>query len=257
MSITTRVPDPIRSLGVAIGLGGAGLLFGILLVDATGRAVTSTGLQLSPLLLLVVSLVLMQGVAFGGVTLVYAKYRGFGPDHFGISIPSLRDLVAIIFGYVTAFGAILVIGNIIRVLGIQGAPNQVAEISAQNPEVLLFLIPASFLIIGPGEELLFRGVVQNRLRESFGPVSGILLASAFFAAIHFAALAGGTGARLVTISVLFVPSLIFGIAYELTDNLVVPSLIHGAYNATLFSLLYVLLKFAELNPDALPSGVLF
>jgi membrane protease YdiL (CAAX protease family) len=32
---------------------------------------------------------------------------------------------------------------------------------------------------------------------------------------------------------------ILGFVYEQTDNLVVPALIHGVYNAILFSLLYV------------------
>ncbi len=43
----------------------------------------------------------------------------------------------------------------------------------ENPDVLLLLIPASFLLIGPGEELLFRGVVQGRLRDYFGLMSGV------------------------------------------------------------------------------------
>jgi hypothetical protein len=130
----------------------------------------------------------------------------------------------------------------------------VAEIGFQNPEVLLLLVPASFLLIGPGEELLFRGVVQGRIREAFGPVPGIALASAIFAAIHYFALTGGAGGRLVTIGILFLPSVVFGAAYELTDNLVVPSLIHGAYNATLFTVLYASIRLMD-TMGGTPPGV--
>ena len=35
-------------------------------------------------------------------------------------------------------------------------------------------------------------------------------------------------------------SLILGILYEYTDNLVVPILVHGAYDAVLFSLQYLM-----------------
>ena len=38
---------------------------------------------------------------------------------------------------------------------------------------------------------------------------------------------------------LVLPTLVFGVVYELTENLVVPALTHGLYNATLFGLLYL------------------
>jgi membrane protease YdiL (CAAX protease family) len=109
--------------------------------------------------------------------------------------------------------------------------------------VLLLLIPAAFLLIGPGEELLFRGVVQGTLRRAFDPVPAIAIAAAVFAAIHYFALAGPSVGRVATIGVLFLPSLVFGAVYEYTDNLVVPSLIHGAYDATLFAVLYAVIRY--------------
>jgi hypothetical protein len=57
-------------------------------------------------------------------------------------------------------------------------------------------------------------------------------------------------ARFTSISLLVFPSVVFGIVYEYTNNLVVPVLIHGAYNATLFSLLYLAVKFAEMPPES-------
>jgi hypothetical protein len=53
------------------------------------------------------------------------------------------------------------------------------------------------------------------------------------------------------VAVLFPPSLVFGAAYELTDNLAVPALIHGAYDATLFALLYVAFRLMDVSlPEA-------
>jgi membrane protease YdiL (CAAX protease family) len=53
--------------------------------------------------------------------------------------------------------------------------------------------------------------------------------------------------------VLVGPALVFGTVYELTENLVVPAMVHGAYNATLFTLLYLALRF---GPDAAGSPAL-
>jgi membrane protease YdiL (CAAX protease family) len=47
----------------------------------------------------------------------------------------------------------------------------------------------------------------------------------------------GSG-KLVYIGVVFTLALVLGVAYELTDNLAVPALIHGAYNAVQFGLAY-------------------
>jgi membrane protease YdiL (CAAX protease family) len=128
---------------------------------------------------------------------------------------------------------------IVAATGVEAASNQAGELAIDNPELVLVLVPLSILLIGPGEELLFRGVVQGTLRRRFGPVVSVGLASAIFASVHFVALTGGVGGRLVTIGVLFLPSLVFGALYEHTENLVVNALVHGAYNATLFTLVYV------------------
>ncbi|SEM01533.1 hypothetical protein SAMN04488691_11510 [Haloferax larsenii] len=254
---TTRLFDSVWSLAAALTVGGGGLLVGTVLVIVTQLTMVSAGIELTPFMLIVMSLILLQGIAFGGVALLYARFRGFGIDHFGVRVPSLREVAAIVLGYVLALGAAFTGAFLIQTIGVEAGSNQVTEIATQDPEVLLLLVPASFLLIGPGEELLFRGVVQNRIRESFGPVPGIALASAIFAAIHFVALTGGASARLVTIGILFFPSLVFGTAYELTDNLVVPALIHGTYNATLFTIAYIAFKLMEMNPDAMPSVLFF
>jgi hypothetical protein len=241
----------IRSLLVGVSLGLAGIVVGSALVLAAVFGLRGVGIAVDGLLFIVLSLPLVQGVAFGGVALAYVRYRELGLDWFGIRVPSLRDLVYVVVGYVVALGAAMTGAVLVTLTGVEAGTNAAAELAFDNPEVLLVLIPASFLLIGPGEELLFRGVVQGRLRESFGPVPAVVLASAVFAAIHFTALTGGASARLVSIGVLFFPSLVFGTAYELTDTVVVPALIHGAYNATLFTLLYLVIRLGEVAPPAL------
>ncbi|WP_380679416.1 CPBP family intramembrane glutamic endopeptidase [Salinigranum sp. GCM10025319] len=240
--------SPLRALVVALVVAAVGIVAGTALVYGSLRAVTSAGIRVTPFALIVTSLVLLQGVAFGGVALAYLRLRGLTAAYLGVRLPSLQEVGAIVVGYVVALGVAITGALVVAASGVEAGSNQAAEIGAQNPEVLLLLIPASLLLIGPGEELLFRGVVQNRLREAFGPVAAVALAAAIFAAIHFLALTGAANARLVSIVVLFFPSLVFGAVYEFTENLVVPALVHGAYNATLFTLLYVAVRFGGMQP---------
>jgi membrane protease YdiL (CAAX protease family) len=151
---------------------------------------------------------------------------------------------------VLVFALVFVLLLIVVNLGVPTA-NRTNQAALQDPGTLIWLIPLSLLVIGPGEELLFRGIIQGRLRESFGPVGAIVLASATFAPAHILALTGSLQALAVTIAVLFVPALVFGVTYELTDNLVVPSVIHGAYNATVFGIVYIGLRYGPAQPPGL------
>lgn len=118
------------------------------------------------------------------------------------------------------------------------AQNQIMTAGQQNPEVFLLLVPLSFLVVGPGEELVFRGLVQGTLRETLHPARAVVLASALFASIHLFSLTGE--GKLVYIGVAFVMALVLGAAYEFTGNLTVPAVIHGAYNAVQFAGAYLM-----------------
>jgi membrane protease YdiL (CAAX protease family) len=244
--------DRLQALVVVLFVSGLGLGAGIALVLGLSLLLIDAGLDPSPFTLLVISLVSIQGLAFGGVALLYLRLRGRPITSVGLRLPSVRELLIVVGGYATAFVAAITGAFVISITGAPAGENQVAEFASADPTVLLWLIPASFLLIGPGEELLFRGIVQGRLRETFDRVPGVVLASALFAAVHFVALTGGAGGRIVTIAVLFFPALVFGAVYELTDNLVVPALVHGAYNATLFALAYLAIRLSE--SGAFPQG---
>lgn len=246
------LPPHLRAVVAATLVGVVGLVFGTGLALLVFLGAAFLGLSLDPVALIVVSLVLVQGVGFGTVALAYLRYRGFDLSYVGVQLPSLREVLVVSGGYVLALAAAMSGALIVAAAGLEAGANQAAELGLEHPETLLWLVPGSILLVGPGEELLFRGIVQRRIRESFGPISGVALASLLFAAVHFVALTGGVGARLVTILVLFFPALVFGAAYELTDNLVVPALIHGFYNATLFGLLYLAIRF---GPEVAPELV--
>ncbi|MBV0901231.1 CPBP family intramembrane glutamic endopeptidase [Haloarcula salina] len=268
MATASRERNVLQSglaLVSALLLGVGGLVFGVALTGLVGLLlVLGFDFSITPVRTLVLGLITVQGIAFPLIAFAYVKLRptigefvheklslpGRQQFSIGVDVPDLRDLGVVVLGYGTAIGGLIVasivISIIVAALGVEPGRNQAAEIGMENPEVLLLLIPASFLLIGPGEELLFRGVVQGRIREVFGPVPSVVTASVFFAGIHYFALTGGSASgNLVALGGLLIPSLVLGAAYEYTDNIVVPSLIHGAYNATLFSLLYVVVKYSD------------
>ena len=227
------------ALVVAVLLAALGLGFGQLLVRGAAVALRSAGVAVTPARAVVLSTVLLQGVAFGGVSLAYLRFRGLDVSYLGVRVPSLREWLTVASGWVLAFVGALTMVVVVVVTGLDPAANRTGELGQADPLVFVLLVPISFLLIGPGEELLFRGIVQNRLVEALGRGPGILLATLLFAAAHVFSLTGPLTGRAVTILLLFVPGLVLAVSYEFTGNLVVPSLIHGAYNATLFALSYV------------------
>lgn len=241
MSFVSNSRPQLRAVGVGVGVGVLGIVLAAALVFLGGGLLVVLLGELSPLLLIALSLLLGQGVAFMGTAYAYLRWRGLPLRAVGIRVPSLVELAigAGVFGITLLY--LMVAGFLMQQTGTQGANNQVADLAMENPEIILALLPGAYLLIGPGEELLFRGVVQGRLRESFSAVPAILIASVIFAAIHVFSLqpTAPLSAKLVTVTLLMGPSIAFGAVYEYTENIVVPALLHGTYDAFLFIALYL------------------
>ena len=233
----------VRALLVAVAVAVVGLAVGGALVFLVALVLFGIGVELDLVGQLVVTAVFSQ-VGFAATALAFVRLTGRGLDYLQARIPTGRDLAWIVGAYVLALGAAMAGAILASFASAPTASNQAAEAGIQRPEALLLLVPISLLFIGPGEELLFRGTVQSRLREAFGPVVAVVAASALFAGLHVIALSGGLPGRVVSIGLLFLPSLVLGVAYERTRNLVVTAAVHGAYDATLFGLLYVVVRYA-------------
>lgn len=180
-----------------------------------------------------------QGIGFGLTVGAFVLFRDYD-DLIGLRWPTWRGLGLIIGGFIalllTAIGASIVFSQ----LGIETAQHQVQKIGDENPRLLLYMIALAFLVIGPGEELLFRGAIQGALRRVYAPLPGILIASALFSLPHIIALASTTGSTPAYLAVVFALGIILGSIYEISDNLVVPALVHGAYNAFTFFNMYMM-----------------
>lgn len=239
-----------RSLAVGYGLGIAGAVLALLLTLPAVLGLSLVGIS-SMAAILLVSFVFGQYLPFIGFPLVYfRRIRGMSWErirsYLGVRVPTLRELGVVVTGFFAILGLALgTIYLVTQVLGLTPAENSAGELAREQSRLIPLFVVASLVVIGPCEETLFRGTVQNRLRESFSAPVAITLAAVLFAAVHVTALTGGLEARAVTIGILLVPSFVFGAVYEYTENLVVPALIHGIWDAFLFISLYVSLEYGQ------------
>lgn len=247
-----------KTIASAVGVGVLGVLAYVALsfvFALVGQLVGGFSLVVS----LALSLAVGQYLAFGGVGLLYLRSRGFDRSrivsYIGIRRPSAVELVIAFVGAVATFGVAIVLSTIVLSTGAEPAQNQGAQVAMQNPAIIPLIVVAMFLVVGPCEEFLFRGVVQSRLRESLSAAPAIVIASAVFAPAHVISLSGGgvTGV-LLGIGLLVIPSFLFGAVYEYTGNLVVVALMHGTYNSILLSLLYIAIAYGPELEDAAASG---
>ena len=232
----------IRLVAVCFGLALCGILAGgVILLGLGFTLFVVLDISITPLSQLALSLVAVQGLGFPLVAILYFRYKGRSLRSFvPVAVPSLRELGITIAGWVAAIVITPVVATVvIAVVNQQPASNAAGETAQQNPEIIPLLIPLVFLLNAPGEELLFRGVIQGLLRERFSAWAAIALTTAAFAPLHIVALIGSPTAALLTIVIISVPSIVFGTTYELTDNLVVPSLVHALFNSTLFAGVYL------------------
>lgn len=174
---------------------------------------------------------------FGFVLVAYG-YARYADLRVRVEVPDRRDLLYIGGGLVAALAVAVGLSTLLAVLGL--APGSVIEEAAiRDPTLLLGLAALSIVLVAPAEEFLFRGVIQGRLRRSFGPGGAIVGASLLFGSLHLANFTGAVwpvvaGALLIT-----TVGGVLGLIYERTGNLTVPIVTHGIYNTVLFGIAFL------------------
>jgi len=89
------------------------------------------------------------------------------------------------------------------------------------------------LLIGPGEELFWRGFLQRRLQSHQGPFKGYLLATAAYALIHV-----GSGNFMLVLAA-GICGLFWGYLYLRTGSIIINMVSHTAWDIAIFLLLPV------------------
>jgi membrane protease YdiL (CAAX protease family) len=245
----TRASDE-SALQTVLGAVGMGLLGIVLLVVITG--IVAGILYGGGLSLVTASLVATapaQYLGFAGLAFLYLRRRGLDwaaiRGYLGIRRPTLREVGIAVAGWVAALVLLTALSLLIELLAEtfgSGSPDQAEQGLDEvltDPVLAVVAIAAMFLVVAPCEELLFRGIVQGRLRERLSAIPAILLASGLFAVVHVTGLVGSLQGVAIALSVLFTTALVLAAVYEYTGNIVVPILVHGLYNSTVVVVIYV------------------
>jgi membrane protease YdiL (CAAX protease family) len=172
----------------------------------------------------------------GLVGLAFLRFRPV-KVYYGLRWPTLRDAGWIVGGVVLSVIVAVLVEIVVIPFGNGGATTISAAASVSNPVLVYSIfIVGNLLIIAPIEEFLYRGVIQGRLRESFGAVAAIAITSIGFALGHIPSYWFG-GSELVSVSVggallgIAAGGFVLGAIYERTDSLLIVSLIHGLLNS--------------------------
>lgn len=245
-SITSSVGgrSKMKSVLEAFGTGfGMFLLIGFWSVVLAGLSYAILG-EISIQIELLASNIAL-GLAAVVTGAIYFRYTDKTVDFVDLRVPTLTQTLLVIVGVVALLIFAIGIEFALGTVGISTSDHEVFEAVQQDgvavsPEFVLLLVPLSILIIGPAEEFVFRNLVQKSLYGNFSKMVAVVIASLIFAIVHFPAYLTGNGVEAgVMVLNIFVLSLLLGGLYAYTENLVVVSLVHGIYNAVLFTVLYL------------------
>jgi hypothetical protein len=199
-------------------------------------------LSLVPILLIgtsavgVIALFMLSEIGYALTGWIYV--RRWVADTVRISTPTTQQTVWILGSVIAMLGWATGVTAVSSYTGVQlGRVDQ--ELITGDPVVVLALIILSLLVIGPAEEYLFRGVIQRRLAQNMSSAAAILGTSLLFVVPHAVGYLGGAEGVLLLSSVPFALAVVMGVLYERFDNLSVPILAHGVYNAILFATTYL------------------
>ncbi|WP_311172499.1 type II CAAX endopeptidase family protein [Halobellus ordinarius] len=155
--------------------------------------------------------------------------------HFGLVAIGSALILAVTLGGTAALAAV----------GLAAPDDAMLVVAESQPWVLLVFAALSLVLIGPAEELFFRGAVQGNLRTAFGPVTAIGLTSLLFGAVHVTGfLSAGvalSAAVVGSLSLNVLSAVIFGALYERSGNLTIPAIVHGLTNAVGLTVVYLTL----------------
>lgn len=171
-----------------------------------------------------------------GVTLLFARYKGASLKELGLKKTGLRTLatVSVVAVPLLLIGVGISIGEEI-VFGPDPVGELVEElVMPRNSFQLVAMIILSLVLVGPCEELAFRGFVQKGFENSFGKMKGLLFASVLFGLLH------GLN-TLYAIVPTFVGGLILGYVWQQTGgNTTASALMHGVNNSIAIAITYLL-----------------
>jgi membrane protease YdiL (CAAX protease family) len=179
-------------------------------------------------------------LGFVAAGVLFLVWTGRGVGYLDMELPGGHRRWALVAGATVglfAFRSVLILAA--AQVGITPAGSSVTQVDLPFEVLVAILLPAMLLVVGPAEELLFRGVLQKYLREAVSAPAAIIGAGTLFGTIHLPTLVAGTGLGVfVSLGIITLVGFGLGWLYEYTGSLPAAMLGHGAYNALIVATAY-------------------
>lgn len=109
----------------------------------------------------------------------------------------------------------------------------------------LILLVGAGILVPISEELFFRGLLYNWLRQRYGVISSVLVSSTLFGFAHFDSVA--------VLVASFLMAIVIALVYEYTKSMWMSILLHAMNNSISLALMYVLQLVMETLPQELSA----
>lgn len=226
LSSSPTVVVVTTTLALAIG-GGIAAIFGAIVFRLAGTAidvansdaftVASVGVQLG----------------FAAVAVGYLRVADERSRYLKVRWPTVEDIGWILILPVLLGVAGVGLNAVLSAVGVatpttSHAVQGTAEILTNRPHLWAVAIPALYLFAAPAEELLYRGIVQGRLRPHLGTTGVVIVSGVAFGLMHAVmGLVSTTDYVIHWIASTGVGGIIWAVVYERTENLAVTAVSHA------------------------------
>jgi membrane protease YdiL (CAAX protease family) len=141
--------------------------------------------------------------------------------------------------------------------GGSGLTDMDVAITPQNPLQLVLLVASMMLVIGPTEEILFRGFSQQGLEARLDPKNALVISALLFTLVH---VIGGV-IDYTTLPFLFFPyfylSLVLCGIYWKTKDLNLMIFVHGMYDSLLVIYSYIFVELDKIGMADLSDSFVY
>jgi len=155
----------------------------------------------------------------------------FNRDIFKIGKLTIRHILIGISSAILLY-IIFYLGNIVSGFIFPFKDSQVLSVYSNKSNGNLILIGSLlFFVIGPGEEIYWRGFIQNTLSKKIGETRGYILSVLLYAGVHIV-----TGNVMLVIAAL-VCGIYWGCLYKKEKSLIPVIISHAIWDLTIFVIL--------------------
>jgi membrane protease YdiL (CAAX protease family) len=174
------------------------------------------------------TLTVSQGLAFILTYIFYTKLIEKVEESLNINYDAIINILT---GFVLTIIMYSIFLIITTFLNIEPESNQLIELTKSNLNInIIIVLLFSISIIAPiTEEIIFRGLIQEYLLDSYNYITAIIITSILFTILHI------NGLFLI-----FIISIILGYYKYKTENILVPIGIHFLYNTTLIIIFLII-----------------